>query len=117
MILFIDTSCDNYQFTLFDDKDLKDFTVKRDDKKDVLYFIDKFLKENNVTAHDLKAIAVYNGEGSYTGVRAGVTIANALSFSLKIPVFGFTSHKLTKQDYLKLEKKKYKSENYVKVEY
>lgn len=109
MILSINTSQDIYKFGLYWDNFHKEFSALRKDKKDALFLIDKFLRENRVKIADLKAIAVYNGAGSYTGVRVGVTIANALSFSLKIPVFGFTSHKLIKQDYLKLKKKKYEA--------
>jgi len=133
MILIIDTSTDIYTFGLYSEKFKKNFSVKRDDKKDALFFIDKFLTENHLGVKDLKAISVYNGPGSYTGVRVGVTIANALSYSLKIPVFGF-KHKsmsdktrtcfaepccftIKKEIWKELLKKKYKTDNFVRVKY
>ena len=38
------------------------------------------------------AIAVATGPGSYTGTRVGVTTANLLGWTWKIPVYGIPSH-------------------------
>lgn len=35
---------------------------------------------------DIKAIEVETGPGSFTGLRVGVSVANALGFALNIPV-------------------------------
>jgi tRNA threonylcarbamoyladenosine biosynthesis protein TsaB len=48
--------------------------------------IEKLLQENNLKIEDLDKIEVNRGPGSFTGLRVGVAIANALSFLLKIPV-------------------------------
>lgn len=122
MILMINTSQDIYQFGLYwPDIRFKKFAAKRDEKKDALFLIDKFLSHHQKSARDLKAIAVYNGPGSYTGVRVGVTIANALSFSLNIPVFGFkhkiTSDKLVKEILKKLQNHQFKMGEYIKIKY
>ena len=53
----------------------------------ILPLIDKLLKEQRVSLNDLNSIVVNTGKGSFTGLRVGLSIANALSFSLKIPVF------------------------------
>lgn len=54
----------------------------------VLLLIDKVLKENKIALKDLTGIEVNLGPGSFTGLRVGVSVANALSYSLKIPVNG-----------------------------
>lgn len=54
----------------------------------VLLLIDKVLKENKIELKDLTSIEVNLGPGSFTGLRVGVSVANALSYSLKIPVNG-----------------------------
>ena len=53
-----------------------------------LPLIDKLLKENNLKIEEIDAIRVNTGPGSYTGLRVGIAIANALGFVLKIPVNG-----------------------------
>jgi tRNA threonylcarbamoyladenosine biosynthesis protein TsaB len=39
---------------------------------------------------DLQGIACFKGPGSFTGLRIGLTVANALSYSLDIPIVGST---------------------------
>lgn len=54
----------------------------------VLPLVEELLKENNLKPQDLTEIEVNEGPGSFTGVRVGVSIANALAFSLQIRVNG-----------------------------
>lgn len=49
-------------------------------------FIEKILKECNLTVADLAAIAISQGPGSYTGLRIGVSAAKGLCFALDIPL-------------------------------
>lgn len=51
-----------------------------------LLLVDELLKENNLQFKEINAIKVNTGPGSFTGLRVGITIANALAFLLKIPV-------------------------------
>lgn len=52
----------------------------------VLPLIHTLLKQHTIKLHDLTNIEVNAGPGSFTGVRVGVSIANALAFGLGIPV-------------------------------
>ena len=54
----------------------------------LLPLIEKILKKNGLEFKDLKGIEVEIGPGSYTGLKVGVSVANALGFSLGIPVNG-----------------------------
>jgi|SRR3990170_4564846 len=67
----------------------------------VLPLIDKLLKENNVNFMEIKGIKVNIGPGSFTGLRVGVSIANALGYLLKIPVNGKEIGELTAPVYNK----------------
>lgn len=54
----------------------------------LLPLIEKLLKQNNLEYSDLESIEVTTGPGSFTGLRVGVSVANALGYSLGIPVNG-----------------------------
>ena len=52
----------------------------------LLLLIEKILKREKLDFKDLKGIEVATGPGSFVGLRVGVSVANALGFSLGIPV-------------------------------
>ena len=54
----------------------------------LLPLIIKLLRTNNSELQTLKGIKVETGPGSFTGIRVGVSVANALGYSLNIPVSG-----------------------------
>jgi tRNA threonylcarbamoyladenosine biosynthesis protein TsaB len=49
-------------------------------------FIEELFLETNVTLQEVKAIAVSQGPGSYTGLRIGVSAAKGLCYALSIPL-------------------------------
>ncbi|MCD0467996.1 tRNA (adenosine(37)-N6)-threonylcarbamoyltransferase complex dimerization subunit type 1 TsaB [Flavobacterium sp. ENC] len=49
-------------------------------------FIEEVLAESGISVHDLAAIAVSQGPGSYTGLRIGVSAAKGLCYALNIPL-------------------------------
>lgn len=52
----------------------------------VLLMIDKLIKKHNLSLKNIQAVRVNTGPGSFTGLRVGISVANALGFALKIPV-------------------------------
>lgn len=52
----------------------------------LLPLIMKLLKTVNCELKTLQGIEVETGPGSFTGIRVGVSVANALGYSLNIPV-------------------------------
>lgn len=54
----------------------------------VLPLIEELLSENNLTFKDITEITVATGPGSFTGLRVGATVANALGYLLGVAVNG-----------------------------
>lgn len=48
--------------------------------------IDELLKGQQKSLHDIKGIAVFKGPGSFTGLRIGHAVGNALAYSLRAPI-------------------------------
>ena len=62
--------------------------AKEEKSQKLLSFIDEVLKKQGKKMTDLSEIEVNVGPGSYTGLRVGVSVANAIGWSLGIPVNG-----------------------------
>lgn len=90
-ILTIDTS-NNKKIAIGLEVDGKKSEIVQDSmvlrSEAALPVIEKLLKKNNLTINEIDEIKVNRGPGSFTGLRVGVSMANALSFLLKIPVNG-----------------------------
>lgn len=54
----------------------------------LLGLIDRVLVLGKIKKETLKKIKVKNGPGSFTGLRVGISVANALGFALGIPING-----------------------------
>ena len=52
----------------------------------ITVFIDEILKDAGKQYHELKAVTVSCGPGSYTGLRIGISVAKGLCFALDIPL-------------------------------
>lgn len=89
MILYIDTSKRNEVKVRIEIKGgFKEKITRNVQSQNVLEFINKLLKANRIKLTDIKEIKVETGPGSFTGLRVGISVANALGFALKIPVNG-----------------------------
>jgi tRNA threonylcarbamoyladenosine biosynthesis protein TsaB len=56
-----------------------------------IFELDALLKKNNILISQISYLCIGNGPGSYTGLRVGASIANALFFAKKIPIISFCS--------------------------
>lgn len=56
-------------------------------------FIEEVIQEAGIRFQDLKAIAVSQGPGSYTGLRIGVSTAKGLCFALDLPLIAIDTLK------------------------
>ncbi len=66
-----------------------------------LNLIQKFLAKQKVKLNQLNKIIVCSGPGSFTGIRVGVSLAQALGLGLNIPVVAIPKSKIPK-DLVKL---------------
>src|SRR5437762_1025561 len=89
--LFIDTAS-NKEITIGLFIDEQKYFLKKElgfhKAQVVLPLIDELLKKHKLTIKDINALEVNKGPGSFTGVRVGVSVANALSYALGVPVNG-----------------------------
>lgn len=90
MILLIDTSKPDCELTLYENGNYETVTwaANRELANDLLKFITKTLKEKRSKIQELNGLGVFEGPGSFTGLRIGVTVMNSLADALCIPVFG-----------------------------
>ncbi len=87
MKLYIDTSDGQKIIVGIDDKRFKTDARKEKAQK-LLPFINEVLKKEGKKIKEIKEIEVNTGPGSFTGLRVGVSVANALGWALSIPVNG-----------------------------
>ncbi len=91
VILFIDTSAvDTARVSLTVDGGT--FEKKKESRmlksQTLLPLIGELLHEHSRALSDITDISVFLGPGSFTGLRVGCTVANALGMLLDIPVNG-----------------------------
>lgn len=92
MFLYLDTSSEEAKIKLFNKSgkihDQKNWQSQKNQSEELLTEIDNILLKNNLNKSELFGIIVNQGPGSYTGLRVGLSTANAIAFSLNIPILG-----------------------------
>lgn len=90
MILLLDTKDPTCRLTLIDGnkKITKEWLAERQLANGLLKYLQANLEENDWTWTDIEAIGVFEGPGSFTGLRIGLTVTNTLADSLSIPIVG-----------------------------
>lgn len=73
-----------------DGKKLQYYTWQTDRNlaKELLAALIEQLKSVNATFASLTGVVVYQGPGSFTGLRIGITTANTIAYAQKIPIVG-----------------------------
>ncbi|MFK5878360.1 MAG: tRNA (adenosine(37)-N6)-threonylcarbamoyltransferase complex dimerization subunit type 1 TsaB [Flavobacteriaceae bacterium] len=94
-ILNIETSTKNCSVSLSENgkvialKEINDGNYSHAEKLHV--FIDSVLNEAAIKIHQLNAVAISKGPGSFTGLRIGVSAAKGLCFALDIPLISINT--------------------------
>jgi tRNA threonylcarbamoyladenosine biosynthesis protein TsaB len=81
MILLLDTSTPVCKLTFIDGDWRQDneWQADRTLAKDLLGYLDKMLRKYDKTWSDITAIGVFEGPGSFTGLRIGLTVMNTIA--------------------------------------
>ena len=88
-VLYIDTSnSKKILIRLEHNGDIKEISSESKILKSeaALPLVERLLKENNLEINQIDEIKTVIDSGSFTGLRVGASIANALGYLLKIPV-------------------------------
>lgn len=89
IILTIRTDKPEAEIGLFNDDQKVAYRVWQADRElsnTIHQVIEQILQDNHQQWADITAIVTYQGPGSFTGLRIGLSVANALAYSLSIPI-------------------------------
>ena len=100
-LLMIDTSDNKKTITSLSGeiRDVYEFTSADYRTQVSLQMIEEILKRNKVSLDFVQEVRVVTEMGSFTGVRVGVAIANALGFAKKISVNGLPLDRYVQPQY------------------
>jgi len=62
----------------------------------ILSFIENCCEKASIQMNDIKGLVIYQGPGSYTGLRIACSVANSIGYSYDIPVIGSTGDRWIK---------------------
>ncbi len=92
--LAIESSSTNCSVGLFSEDDLianKDFNEGYSHSESLATMVNDILQSNALSMHDISALAVGEGPGSYTGLRIGVAFAKGLCYQSNTHLISFNS--------------------------
>jgi tRNA A37 threonylcarbamoyladenosine modification protein TsaB len=102
--LIIDAANDKIFFTIMADKKAytSEFINNRENFDKLTILIVDFLKNHDLNIKNINNIFVNQGPGKFSGIRASLATAKALSFANKIDVYGFSSDQIINNNYIEI---------------
>lgn len=93
MKLFIDSATNYLYLGIVSDNIVHTYSRsgRNDHSETLVYYLENFLKEHNISVEDIKEVYVGRGPGSYTGLRIAGTVAKVYAFIKKLPLYSFSS--------------------------
>jgi tRNA threonylcarbamoyladenosine biosynthesis protein TsaB len=90
MILLLDTSTPLCKLTLVDGDQwqVDEWQADRTLAKNLLRYVQEQLHRYGKSFADISGIGVYQGPGSFTGLRIGLTVLNTIADSEQVPIVG-----------------------------
>lgn len=95
LILTLRTDRPEAELALFQDEQQIDhvaWLAHRELAENIHHKIKDLLTPHGKQIRDVKGLVVYKGPGSFTGLRIGISVANALADSLGAKIVGTSSH-------------------------
>jgi len=102
--LIIDAANDKIFFTIIADNKsyTSEFVNNRENFDKLTILVVKFLENNHLNIKNLSNIFVNQGPGKFSGIRASLATAKAISLVNKIDLYGFNSDQLIGQNYMEI---------------
>ena len=102
--LIIDAAKDKIFFIIIADNKsyTSEFSNNRENFDKLAILVVKFLENHQLNIKNLNNIFVNQGPGKFSGIRASLAIAKALSFANKIDLYGFSSDQVIDQNYVEI---------------
>ena len=102
--LIIDAANDKIFFKIIADKEsyTSEIVNNRENFDKLTLLIVKFLENNHLNINKINNIFVNQGPGKFSGIRASLATAKALSFVNKIDLYGFNSEQIINKNYTKV---------------
>ena len=102
--LIIDAASDKIFFTIMADNKsyTSEFINNRENFHKLSVLIVKFLENHELNIKNIDNIFVNQGPGKFSGVRASLATAKALSFVNKIDLYGFNSNQIIGRNYVEI---------------
>ena len=102
--LIIDAANDKIFFMIIADNKsyTSEFSNNRENFDKLTILILNFLRNHQLSIKNLNNIFVNQGPGKFSGIRASLATAKALSFVNKVNLYGFNSNQIIDQNYKKI---------------
>ena len=102
--LIIDAANEKIFFMIIADSKsyTSEFSNNRENFDKLTILIIKFLENHHLNIKNLSNIFVNQGPGKFSGIRASLATAKAISFVNKINLYGFNSDQVINQNYAKI---------------
>ena len=102
--LIIDAAKDKIFFMIIADNKsyTSEFINNRENFDKLTILILNFLKKHQLSIKNLNNIFVNQGPGKFSGIRASLATAKALSFVNKVNLYGFNSNDIIDKNYKKI---------------
>ena len=100
--LIIDAAKDKIFFMIIAESEsyTSEFVNNRDNFDKLAILIIKFLEDYGLSINDISNILINKGPGKFSGIRASLATAKALSLANNINLYGFSSNQINDKNYV-----------------